>query len=168
MTQLPYTGDEFLASLDDGREVWIYGERVRKVAEHPAFRNVARMLARLYDALHEDHTSRRGVLSTATEWSGFTHRYFKAPTSSSEQLAARDAIAGFARLSFGWLGRSPDYKAAFLATLGAHAEFYAPRGRRSASGGLAATTSEMKGRAALNDREILNGPRDAIVIQHER
>ena len=23
MTQLPYTGDEFLASLDDGREVWI-------------------------------------------------------------------------------------------------------------------------------------------------
>jgi len=26
---LPYTGKEFLDSLDDGREVWIYGERVR-------------------------------------------------------------------------------------------------------------------------------------------
>ena len=25
---LPYTGKEFLESLDDGREVWIYGERV--------------------------------------------------------------------------------------------------------------------------------------------
>jgi aromatic ring hydroxylase len=25
-TQLPYTGEEFLDSLDDGREVWIYGE----------------------------------------------------------------------------------------------------------------------------------------------
>jgi hypothetical protein len=27
-TLLPYTGREFLDSLDDGREVWIYGHRV--------------------------------------------------------------------------------------------------------------------------------------------
>ena len=27
---LPYTGKEFLDSLDDGREVWIYGERVKE------------------------------------------------------------------------------------------------------------------------------------------
>jgi hypothetical protein len=39
---LPYTGKEFLDSLDDGREVWIYGERVSNIAEHPAFRNTAR------------------------------------------------------------------------------------------------------------------------------
>jgi 4-hydroxyphenylacetate 3-monooxygenase len=126
MATLPYTGSEYLDSLDDGREVWIYGERVKKIAEHPAFRNCARMLARLYDALHEDYASGRGVLSTATEWGGFTHRYFKAPTNVEEQLAARDAIAGFARLTYGWLGRSPDYKASFLATLGANAEFYSP------------------------------------------
>jgi len=41
----PYTGKEFLDSLDDGREVWIYGERVKNIAEHPAFRNTARMIA---------------------------------------------------------------------------------------------------------------------------
>jgi len=29
-------------------------------------------------------------------------------------------------VTYGWLGRSPDYKAFFLATLGANAEFYAP------------------------------------------
>src|SRR6266851_364819 len=80
---LPYTGKEFLSSLDDGREIWIYGERV-------------------------------------------THRYFCAPTTVDEQVAARDAIAGWARITFGWLGRSPDYKAAFLATLGANADFYDP------------------------------------------
>ena len=54
-TPLPYTGKEFLDSLDDGREVWIYGERVKNIAAHPAFRNSARMVARLYDALHRDH-----------------------------------------------------------------------------------------------------------------
>ena len=42
-----------------------------------------------------------------------------------EQLAGRDAIAAWARLTYGWLGRAPDYKGAFLGTLGANAEFYA-------------------------------------------
>ena len=49
MTTLPYTGQEFLASLDDGREVWIYGERVKNITAHPAFQNTARMLARSVD-----------------------------------------------------------------------------------------------------------------------
>jgi 4-hydroxyphenylacetate 3-monooxygenase len=125
-TLLPYTGKEFLESLDDGREVWIYGQRVRNIADHPAFRNSARMLARLYDALHSDHAENKNILTTATEWGGFTHKYFVASRSAEELVAARDAIAGWSRLNYGWLGRSPDYKAAFLATLGANAEFYAP------------------------------------------
>jgi 4-hydroxyphenylacetate 3-monooxygenase len=33
-------------------------------------------------------------------------------------------MAAWARITYGWLGRSPDYKAAFLNTLGANAEFY--------------------------------------------
>ncbi len=123
---VPYTGQQFLDSLDDGREVWIYGERVGKITEHVAFRNCARMLARLYDALHADRTTGRNVISSPTEWGGFTHRYFQAPTTVEQQVRARDAMAAWARVSYGWLGRSPDYKAAFLATLGANAEFYAP------------------------------------------
>ena len=122
----PYTGQEFLASLDDDREVWIYGERVRNIAEHPAFRNTARMIARLYDALHKDHAEGKGVLTRPTEWGGFTHRYFVAPRSAEDLVAGRDAIAAWARITYGWLGRSPDYKAAFLATLGANADFYEP------------------------------------------
>jgi 4-hydroxyphenylacetate 3-monooxygenase len=123
---IPYTGREFLDSLDDGREVWIYGERVDRITDHPAFRNTARMIARLYDALHADHNGGEHILSCPTEWGGFTHRYFIAPRTIEEQVASRDAIAAWARLSYGWFGRSPDYKAAFLATLGANSEFYAP------------------------------------------
>jgi 4-hydroxyphenylacetate 3-monooxygenase len=47
-------------------------------------------------------------------------------TTAQEMVEDRDAIAAWARLTYGWMGRSPDYKAAFLATLGANAEFYAP------------------------------------------
>ena len=32
---VPYSGQEFLDSLDDGREVWIYGERVKHITDHP-------------------------------------------------------------------------------------------------------------------------------------
>jgi 4-hydroxyphenylacetate 3-monooxygenase len=123
---LPYTGKEFIDSLDDGREVWIYGERVKNITAHPAFRNTARMIARLYDALHKDHAEGKNVLTCPTEGGGFTHRYFTAPRSAQEQVDARDAIAAWSRITYGWLGRSPDYKAAFLATLGANAEFYEP------------------------------------------
>ena len=56
----PFTGDEYLESLRDGREIWIYGERVKDVTTHPAFRNSARMIARLYDALHDP--AQRAVL----------------------------------------------------------------------------------------------------------
>ena len=47
------TGDDYLESLRDGREVYIDGEKVEDVTSHPAFRNSARSMARLYDALHE-------------------------------------------------------------------------------------------------------------------
>jgi 4-hydroxyphenylacetate 3-monooxygenase len=122
----PFTGKEFLESLRDGREVWIYGERVEDVTTHPAFRNPARMLARLYDALHDPAAQATLTCPTDTGSGGYTHRYFRAPTSADELVASRDAIAAWSRLSYGWMGRSPDYKAAFLATLGANAEFYTP------------------------------------------
>jgi 4-hydroxyphenylacetate 3-monooxygenase len=77
--QPPYTGKEFLASLGDGREVWIYGERVKNITRHPAFQDSARMLARLYDALHEDHRRGDGVLTMPTDSSGFCSRPRRSP-----------------------------------------------------------------------------------------
>jgi hypothetical protein len=41
----PLTGDEYIESLRDDREVYLYGERVKDVTEHPAFRNPSRMVA---------------------------------------------------------------------------------------------------------------------------
>ena len=99
----PFTGKEFLESLRDGREIWIYGERVEDVTTHPAFRNPARMLARLYDALHEPVTQAVLTCTTDTGSGGYTHKYFRAPASADDLVAARDAIAAWARLTYGWM-----------------------------------------------------------------
>ncbi|MFJ7219502.1 4-hydroxyphenylacetate 3-hydroxylase family protein [Amycolatopsis sp. NPDC098790] len=123
----PLTGDEYIESLRDDREVFVYGRRVKDVTEHPAFRNPVRMTARLYDALHDPEY--RDALTAPTDAGGgpgYTHRFFTTPHGAEDLVAAQRAIATWARLSYGWMGRSPDYKASFLGTLGANAEFYAP------------------------------------------
>jgi aromatic ring hydroxylase len=122
----PMNSAEYLDSLRDGREVYIYGERVGDVTTHPAFRNTARMVARLYGALHDPERRDKLLLPTDTGNGGVTHAFFKAPRSLDDLVAGREAIAEWSRLTYGWMGRSPDYKAAFLATLGANAAFYAP------------------------------------------
>ena len=47
------TGAEYVASLRDGREVWIDGERVADMTTHPAFRNTVQSIAHLYDMTHD-------------------------------------------------------------------------------------------------------------------
>ena len=125
-TARPLTGEEYLASLDDGREVWIYGERVANVTQHPAFHNTARILARLYDALHDPQRQSRLTCPTDTGSGGYTHPFFKTATSVEQLMRARGAIEEWSRMTYGWMGRTPDYKGAFVATLGANAEFYDP------------------------------------------
>lgn len=122
----PFTGQEYLDSLRDGREVWIYGERVKDVTAHPAFRNTARSVARLYDALHDPASRELLTAPTDTGSGGFTHKFFRAARSREDLLGQRDAIAHWARMSYGWMGRSPDYKAALMNTLGANHAFYGP------------------------------------------
>lgn len=122
----PMTGEEYLESLRDGREIYVYGEQVADVTTHPAFRNSARSVARLYDMMHEPEA--KGVLSVPTDTGngGFTHPFYRTPYSSDDLLTARDAIVTWQRSVYGWLGRTPDYKASFLGTLGANADFYGP------------------------------------------
>jgi len=122
----PMNGKEFLESLRDGREIYIYGERVKDVTTHPAFRNTARMVARMYDALHDPKHKSKLCVPTDTGNGSYTHAYFKAPKNVEESVAGRDAIAEWARIGYGWMGRAPDYKAAFLGTLGANSDFYDP------------------------------------------
>jgi 4-hydroxyphenylacetate 3-monooxygenase len=125
-TTRPLNGSEYVESIRDGREIYLYGERVKDVTAHPAFHNPVRMTARLYDALHDPAHADVLTAPTDTGSGGFTHRFFRTPYSADDLVADQKAIAAWARLTYGWMGRSPDYKASFLGTLGANSEFYEP------------------------------------------
>lgn len=121
----PQTGAEFLESIaNDGREVWLDGERVHDVTTHPAFRNSCRMVARLYDALHDEANAKimRAPLRDGTGW---THSAFMAPRNLEESLQQKEAYALWARVGYGWLGRSPDFiGAAFVPSFEVEADYF--------------------------------------------
>lgn len=123
-TNRPFNGAEILESFKDGREIYAYGERVKDVTTHPAFRNSAAVVARMYDALHEEET--KDVLTWATDTgnNGYTHKFFRFAKSKEDIKEQRDAIAAWSRINYGWMGRTSDYKAAFCACLGANPEYY--------------------------------------------
>src|SRR5207244_10620636 len=92
------SGSEYLETLRDDRADHLYGERIKDVTVHPAFRNSARSIARLYDALHKPKS--RDVMTTVDRFGIRTHRFFAPSYSAVELLAARDAIAAWARLTY--------------------------------------------------------------------
>ncbi|MEM8860487.1 MAG: 4-hydroxyphenylacetate 3-hydroxylase N-terminal domain-containing protein [Chloroflexota bacterium] len=123
------TGESYLASLNDGREIWFDGEKVQNVTEHPAFRNAARSMARLYDALHDPNLQED--LTTVDKFGNRTHRFFTPSYSNADLAKSRTAIEIWQRLNYGWMGRSPDYKAAFMAQLAEGHSFYEPYGENA-------------------------------------
>lgn len=124
MRVLPLTGKGYLESLSDGRQVYLDGELVTDVTKHRAFRNSARSIARLYDTLHAPET--RDLMTSEDRHGIRTHRFFMPSYSSEDLLSSREAIAHWARQSYGFMGRTPDYKAAFMASLGADPSWYSP------------------------------------------
>jgi 4-hydroxyphenylacetate 3-monooxygenase len=85
------TGEDYRASIRDGREVWINGERVEDVTTHPAFKPVVDIRARIYDMAHDEES--RDVMTYADAESG--ERFAigpKLPRSREDWHAKRRAV----------------------------------------------------------------------------
>lgn len=122
--QVPMTGAQYLESLRDDRELWLNGDRVQDVTTHPAFRNGARSVARLYDALHDP--AQQDILTGVTPHGALTHKSFLLARTPQELLARSEAMRAWSKLHFGFMGRSPDYKAGLAVSLGAWPDYFEP------------------------------------------
>jgi 4-hydroxyphenylacetate 3-monooxygenase len=104
------TGAEHIKSLQDGRTVYIDGKRVEDVTTHPAFRNSVKSAALLYD-----YQARPENIELMTfQPNGVNRRVNRAwqmPRNYAEMVERRKAMQAWARLSCGFMGRSPDHLA---------------------------------------------------------
>src|SRR5689334_23149883 len=105
-------GADYLGALEDGREVWLGGERV-EVARHPQLAPFARAVADTYDLQHEPGCS--DLLTVKSEESGATvSRAFALPRSSGDLMRQREMFETLERRCGGVLGRFPQYMASVL------------------------------------------------------
>src|SRR5580704_12526173 len=107
------TGAEHISSLKDGRTVYLDGELVGDVSEHKAFRNAVNSAAVLYDFQARPENVEFMTFQPAGS-NRRVSRGWQMPRSYDEMVQRRKALQAWARLSCGYLGRSPDHLASSL------------------------------------------------------
>jgi 4-hydroxyphenylacetate 3-monooxygenase len=125
------TGAEYLKSLRDGRQVFVEGERVTDVTAHPAFREAARSVARLYDIAAAPE-NRETMTFQSPKTSQPVWNCFLIPKSHTELRTRRLFSEKWAEASFGLMGRSPDHVASFFAGYAAVPAVFAAGGQKYA------------------------------------
>src|SRR2546428_2905126 len=107
------TGQDYLRSLNDGRQVFVDGEAVKDVTRHVAFREAARSVARLYD-IAAAPAVREGMTFTSPKTGEPVLRAYQIPHSHADLTARRLSWETWAEATFGLMGRTPDHVAGFL------------------------------------------------------
>jgi len=118
------TGHEYLAGLNDGREVWYDGKRVADVTTFPPMAAAVQSTAMLYDLQHDPRF--RDVLTVdCPEFGARIARPFEIPRTRAQLRLKRQAYVVWAEATCGMMGRSPDFLNAMLMALAAKRSFFA-------------------------------------------
>src|SRR3984885_6260452 len=112
-TKGPMTGARYIASLKDGREVWIDGKRADDVTTHPAFKDMVGELARIYD--QQNSPQYRDEMTCIDPDSGNRISVsWLFPRSAEDLKRKRRNSELWNELTWGQLGRSPDILAPYI------------------------------------------------------
>jgi len=109
---MPKSGGDHLASLRDGRSIYIDGARVEDPTSCRAFRNVASSVKRLYDFANSP--ANRDLMTFETETGGRANRIWQLPASYADLIERRKALEAWTALHAGFLGRAPDHVASCI------------------------------------------------------
>jgi 4-hydroxyphenylacetate 3-monooxygenase len=123
------TGGDYLRSLQDGRRVYLDGERVADVTKHPAFRQAARSIANLFD-IAADPALRERMTFVSPKTGEPVWRCFQIPRNAADLKARRLFSETWAEATFGLMGRTPDHVASFFAGYAAAPQVLAAGGNQ--------------------------------------
>jgi 4-hydroxyphenylacetate 3-monooxygenase len=108
------TGAQYLASLKDGREVYLRGRRIEDVTEEEGFRHIASTIAHLYDLQHDPKHQAAVTFEEGGERFGNIFRLTREP---ADLQAMRRYSELWHEETAGMLGRAPDFLSAMMVGL---------------------------------------------------
>ena len=124
-------GAAHLRALDSDREVYLDGELIERVADHPAFAAACRSAAGLYD--FQAAAANVELMTFETETGARVNRGWQLPRSHADLVARREALTAWAELHAGFLGRSPDHLSSAIAGQVMGIEVFERHGARHAA-----------------------------------
>src|SRR5277367_2598020 len=108
------TGSQHAQSLNDGRQVFINGQLVANVGEHPAFRRTAQTIGGLFDFAARLENADLMTFEHSEANGRRANRIWQLPRSYQDLVVRRKAPEAWAELHGGFLGRAPDHVASCL------------------------------------------------------
>ncbi len=125
------TGERHRESLRDGRNVFLDGELITDVVDHPAYRNAVRSAAALYDFQASPENLEMMTFESPTSGER-VNRCWQLPRSYEELVARRRALEAWAECTYGFMGRSPDHVASSLAGMMMRLDLFRQHGEERA------------------------------------
>jgi 4-hydroxyphenylacetate 3-monooxygenase len=86
------TGQQYLDSIRDQREVYINGERVKDVTRHPMFKPLIGIRARIYDMQHEAATRERLSYNQDGQWHAIANKLPRSQRDWWDKRRATDTV----------------------------------------------------------------------------
>jgi 4-hydroxyphenylacetate 3-monooxygenase len=122
------TGRQHLDAIRDGRTVFLDGQVVNDVTAHPAYRNAAATVARLYDFQAEPENIELMTFEVPGK-SIRVNRAWQLPRSYAELVQRRTALTAWSALHCGFMGRSPDHVASCVAAMAMGRDLFEEQGK---------------------------------------
>ncbi len=120
------TGDDYRAALQDGREVWLEGERVPDVTADPRLSSSVAAIAELYDR-QADAAKAELLLCEARDGRQVPTTFIE-PASVADLERRTEASREILGLNGGLIGRGPDFMNVHMTALASGAEHFAQGG----------------------------------------
>ncbi|WP_127088769.1 4-hydroxyphenylacetate 3-hydroxylase family protein [Aquabacter cavernae] len=106
------TGAQHIASLKDGREIFLDGRRVVDSTTDPAYRGAIASVGRMFD--FHSAPENRALMTFETDTGTDANRIWQLPESYEELKTRRKGLEAWTELHAGFLGRAPDHVASCI------------------------------------------------------
>lgn len=118
------TGEQYIKGLRNQKpEVWLGGERIDNVVDHPYFASSVKEVAKLYDMQHDPKYQDK-ITHVCEETGKRIGNSFLNPTKQEHLQMRRQVFELWAESTFGLMGRTPDFLNTVITGMAANDWFY--------------------------------------------